>query len=83
MPSVPAPSFDPSSIFGMIPKNPESARFLTKVVDSVGDVIGLLYQPIHKKRMAKAEATVVLTKAKADADVAKIQAATEGDTRAS
>jgi hypothetical protein len=79
MAGVPSPSFDPSSIFGMIPKNPESAKFLSKLLDSVGDAIGLIYRPIHIKMMAKAQVTVAITKAKGDADVAKIQAATEGD----
>jgi hypothetical protein len=73
------PASDLATVFGMALTNPESTKFLTKLVETVGNGLGLLYEPVRIRRKAKAEAEVAIGKAKAEANIALIKAKSKTD----
>lgn len=79
MANVPSPSIDPDSILGMIPKDPEAAKFLNKLVDTVGHGLGVLYEPVRTWLNSKAETSAALNKARTDSAIEVLKARTEGE----
>ncbi len=68
-----SPSPEPDRILALIQGTTAVPRSIAKLIDTVREQIGLFLEPYHIRRRGQAEADVVVTEAKAKADIAVIR----------
>ena len=67
------PTPDPSWYIALIQGTTIVPKAVAKLIDTVGDQIGLFLEPTHIRRKGQAEADVTVTDAKAKAQVAVLK----------
>jgi Protein of unknown function (DUF2806) len=58
--------------------NPETAKFYTKLLETIGNGLGMLFEPLRIRLQAWAESGASISKAKAEREVKVIESQTDG-----
>ncbi len=68
--TVESPSPKPDWIISLIQGTTAVPKSVAKLIDTVGDQIGLFLEPVHIRRKGQAESDVLLAEAKAKVEIA-------------
>jgi hypothetical protein len=64
---------EPGMLMALIQGTTAVPKSVAKLIDTIGEQIGLFAEPFHTRRMGKAEADVTVTAARAEAEIATIK----------